>query len=130
MAFDFNKFPELTNAQMQFYYFVSPHRQITESFNGRCDRVIDGDTISVQWSERDFNTTVRLALINAPELNREGGRESKAWLESKILGKEIHISVDPDKRIGKFGRILGEIIHQGININLESMGAGQSNEFR
>ena len=31
-----------------FYYFESPHRQITESFDARVNRVIDGDTIEVE----------------------------------------------------------------------------------
>ena len=129
MGHDFDKFPELTNAQMQFYYFVSPHRQITESFDCKVARVIDGDTISVRWSERDFEFPVRFAGVNAPELNRPGGKESKSWLEGQIQDAEIRVIVNPQDRVGKFGRILGEIIHMGANINLESVKAGHSKEL-
>lgn len=130
MVFDFNKFPELTNTQLQFYYFVSPHRQITESFDCRVVRVIDGDTIQVKWSERDFDFPVRLSKINAPELNREGGKEAKAWLEDQLANEEIRVIVNPVERVGKFGRILGEIISSGININQASLDAGHAKVFR
>ena len=32
MPHDFINYPELTNNQMNFYYFESPHKQITENF--------------------------------------------------------------------------------------------------
>jgi len=48
MAHDFKKFPELTNNQMQIYYFESPHKQITEDFKARVVDVHDGDTIKVE----------------------------------------------------------------------------------
>ena len=63
---------------MQFYRLVSPHKQIEESFDGRVTKVVDGDTIHVSTDFRDFDTVVRFADINAPEMNA-GGAESKSW---------------------------------------------------
>ena len=51
MAHDFKNFPELTNRQMQVYYFESPHKQVTEDFRGRVIKVTDGDTIRVEWED-------------------------------------------------------------------------------
>ena len=125
---DFKRYPELTNSQMQFYYFVSPHRQISEGFVGRVEKVTDGDTIRVSWSERDFVFPVRFANINAPEMS-EGGKESKSWLENQIAGKEVYIKVNPRNRVGKFGRIIGEVFSDGMNINYASLREGHSVPF-
>ncbi len=128
MAHDFKRFPELTNSQMQFYYFDSPHKQITEGFLAKVIRIIDGDTIRVKWDERNFDFPVRLLKIDAPELD-EGGLESALWLKNEILGEEVYVTIDRKQRVEKWGRILGEIIHMGRNINQLSLEMGHSIPF-
>lgn len=128
MAHDFNKFPELTNNQMQFYYFDSPHQQIAEDFEAKVVRVIDGDTIQVSTNFRDFDFTIRMLDINAPELN-EGGRDSKSWLTEQILGKVIFIEIEPKNRVGKFGRLLGRVIESGMDVGQLSLQLGFSRPF-
>jgi len=117
---DFQKFPELTNSQMAFYYFESPHKQIIEGFMAKVIKVSDGDTIRVQADFRDFNFPVRFAYIDAPELN-EGGKESKSWLENQILGKEVYIKVNPNNRVGKWGRLIGDVFHMGESMSRASL---------
>ena len=129
MAHNFDRFPELTNSQAEHYYWQSPHKQIFEDFKALVVKVHDGDTIRVKWTERDFEFPIRLALIDAPELNERGGAKSKSWLEAQILGKEVEIIIDKERRIGKWGRILGEIMFMGRNINKESMDLGFSKDF-
>lgn len=124
MAHDFKRFPELANSQVDFYYFESPHKQIFEDFNAKVIRVIDGDTIRVMWDERDFDFPVRFLNTEAPEMDEVGGKEARGWLEKQILGEEVEIKINPKQRVGKFGRILGEIIHLGRNINQASMEEG------
>ena len=116
MGHDFTRFPELTNSQMDFYYWESPHKQILEDFAAKVNEVVDGDTIWVTCDFRDFRFKIRLANINAPELN-EGGKESKKWLESKVTGKNIFVVINPTNRVGKFGRIIGEVFCEGENIS-------------
>ncbi len=120
MVHDFDKFPELTTGQAAIYYNDSPHKQIFEDFSAKVVKVIDGDTVSVSWKERDFTFPVRLAYINAPELN-EGGRESKSWLEGQILDKEVLVKINPDNRVGKFGRIIGNVILDGESMSYASL---------
>ena len=129
MAHDFKRFPELTNSQLQFYYFDSPHRQITESFDCKVVKVTDGDTIRVDWKDRDFDFPIRLSNIQAPELDQEGGRASRDWLAEQLSGQEIRIEINPENRVEKFGRLLGEVIAKGINVNEMSMALGFSEEF-
>jgi len=128
MSHDFKRFPELTNNQMQFYYWDSPHRQITENFEGKVVKITDGDTIHIKWSEREKPIVVRLANIAAPELDEEGGIKSRNWLENQIMNEEVRVQLIP-LRVGRWGRILGEIIHMGININQASMDWGFSIPF-
>jgi len=126
MTHDFKKFPELTNSQMNFYYFDSPHQQITESFWGHCDRVIDGDTIRVSCDFRDFNFPVRISNILAAELNEEFGFKSKSWLERQILNQDIEVVINMKNRVDKWGRLLAEIKHLGFDIGELSKQEGMS----
>ena len=116
MDHDFKAFPELTNNQMQTDYFNSPHKQIFEDFSAEVVKVHDGDTITLRWSERDFDFPIRFANIAAPELKEDGGPESQEWLESMLLGKEIDIKINPDNRVEKWGRLLGNVVIGGIDI--------------
>ena len=120
MAFDFIKFPELTNSQAIIYYWDSPHKQIFEDFEAHVVKVTDGDTIRVETDFRDFLTTVRFAYIDAPEMN-EGGQESKSWLENQILDKDVFIKINPNNRVGKWGRIIGEVIFGGESMSAASL---------
>ncbi len=128
MAHNFKLFPELTNNQMQIYYWESPHKQILEDFEGKVVKITDGDTIHVKWSEREKPIVVRLANIDAAEMNERGGIESRNWLEKQIMDEYVRVELHPS-RVEKWGRILGEIIHLGININKSSMDWGFSVPF-
>ena len=125
MAHDFRKFPELTNSQMDIYYFDSPHEQIFENFTAKVVKVTDGDTIRVLWDRRDFDFPVRLMDINALEMG-EGGEESQSWLERQILGKDVEILINPDRRVEKWGRLLGYVMLKGVDVGNESVREGMS----
>ena len=112
---DFKRFPELTNSQMDFYYFESPHKQIFEDFRAKCVKVTDGDTINVKWNERDFDFPIRFWGINAKEMN-EGGGEAKSWLKNIIEGEEVDILIDKKNRVGKYGRLIGKVVHRGMDM--------------
>jgi len=129
MAHDFKKFPELTNRQMELYYNESPHKQIVDTFQARVVKITDGDTIRVTCEFRDFDFPVKLIDVQAPEKNEGGYRESKEALIEKILGEEVDVIVNPNERVGKWGRILGKIYHGGININEEMIREGHAVEF-
>ena len=128
MPHDFKHFPELTNSQMDFYYFESPHKQIFESFFAEVSKVVDGDTIRVKVPWRDFDFPIRFLNTNAPEMN-EGGGESKEWLTKQIINQHVYIEVDEDQRVGKWGRLLGIIIHKGMNMNEMSINMGFATTF-
>jgi len=128
MAFDFKRFPELTNNQAAIYYWDSPHKQIFEDFEGIVEKVTDGDTVRIRTKFRDFLTSVRLARINAPELS-EGGEASKRWLEGQILGKSVMVKIDRNNRVGKFGRIIGDVFEGGQSMSDASLREMHSQPF-
>ena len=125
---DFKKNPELTNTQMDTLYFESPHKQIVRDFEAEVVRVHDGDTITVRTTFRDFDFPIRMARMDARELN-EGGKDSGEWLRSRIEGDKVTIGVNFDNRVGKFGRLIGEVIWRGINMNDDSIRSGQATPF-
>lgn len=132
MVHDFEKYPELTTTQMGVYYFMSPHAQILQDFDAEVVDVHDGDTVKLKWRERDFDFPIRFINIQAPELKDENGnpsqegRESQKWLENKILNENVQIKINPHNRVDKWGRLLGYVIFQGIDIGEESINAGKS----
>ena len=125
---DYKNFPELSNNQINEFGFSSPHKQITEDFNAKVIKVIDGDTIRVRATLRDFEFPIRFLGIDAPELN-EGGETAKDWLKNKIEGKNIRIMIDIKKRVGKWGRLLGKVLHNGIDIGDEELRLGLATTF-
>ena len=126
---DFKKYPELTNNKMDIYYFESPHKQITRDFTALVVDVHDGDTIKLRWHERDFDFPLRMIPNAAPELDEMGGFESQAWLEKKILNKEVEIIIDEKNRVEKYGRLLGRVFSNGMDIGEESIAMGKSIKF-
>ena len=126
---DFVKFPELTNSQMDTLYFQSPHRQILEDFDATIVKVIDGDTVRVITSFRNFDFPVRMLDTNAPEMSEDRGEEIQSWLENLILNRQVRILIKREKRVGKYGRLLGIIMFGGINLNEESIRSGRATPF-
>lgn len=129
MPHDFKRFPELANSQMDFYYWSSPHKQIVADFRAKVVKVHDGDTITLRTNFRDFDFPLRFLDTNAPELSEEKGRDVQQWLESILLNQDVDILIDPKQRVGKWGRLLGTVIHQGIDINQLSIMMGHATTF-
>ena len=125
---DFKNFPELTNGQMETEYFSSPHKQIFEDFRAKCVKVTDGDTITVKWFERDFNFPIRFLDINTKELS-EGGGDVKDWLKDIIEGEEVDILINKKNRVDKWGRLLGHIVHRGMNMGEWMLRTGKATTF-
>jgi len=125
---DFNKYPELTNKQIESYAFDSPHVQITEDFSATVVKVHDGDTISLANPTRDFTFPLRLLDIDAPEMNA-GGDVARDWLRNQILNQEVDIKIDPNNRVGKYGRLLGRVVYGGLDVGLQELHLGLAKPF-
>ena len=100
-------------------------------------RVVDGDTVDVRI-DLGFDVwhkcRVRLMGINAPESRTRDKEEKVRGLAAKEwLSKEFYDAVDPIEMQshgkGKFGRILGEIFINGVNINKQMVEEGHAVEY-
>ena len=85
--------------------------------------VYDGDTITCKidlgFKINAYKQKIRLYGIDTPELRgeeRERGLYYRDKLREKILNKDIILKTIKDKR-GKYGRILGIIYLDDLNIN-------------
>jgi len=113
---DFKNYPELSNADLERWELVSPHKQIKEDFKAVCVKVHDGDTITLHTDFRDFDFPLRLLDIDTKEMN-EGGAEARDWLKAQILGEEVFIKINRHNRVEKYGRLSGYVISRGMNMN-------------
>ena len=88
-------------------------------------KIIDGDTIDAEIDlgfDVFVKKRVRLFGINAPETRSKDLDEKKAGLASKRRLEAVLEASDgkfilKSKGVGKFGRCLGEILVDNVNIN-------------
>ena len=128
MAHDFNKYPELSNRQLDEMRWESPHKQFEEDFTATVVKVHDGDTIRVMSQERDFDFPIRFINIDSKELN-EGGKEAGDWLRNLILNKIVTIQIDKKERVDKYGRLLGRVFANGMDVGEEEIRLGLAVPF-
>lgn len=99
----------------------------------RVVRVIDGDTVACLIDlgfKISFNTTVRLAGIQAPELRMgEPGVKSKAMLAEMLLDKPgVTVTTTKGHEFEKYGRVLGTFMVDGVNVNVWMVAGGYAVE--
>ena len=98
--------------------------------------VYDGDTIRVDidlgfnlWLH---NESIRFIGINAPELkgdSRPEGLKSREWLAAKLPpGTKILLRTEKDSR-EKYGRYLGHIYLDGVDLNEELLKQGLAKPY-
>ena len=80
------------------------------------ENVIDGDTFEVspnwKWNGQSGNR-VRIANLDAPELEQTGGQAAKKKLSALILGKTVDLKNAVDI---SYGRLVCDVYLNGKNI--------------
>ena len=102
-------------------------------------KVIDGDTIDViidMVFDILYKSRVRLFGIDTPESRtrnleeKKRGLISKKFLTDKIKSaKKLTIKTHKGSETGKFGRILGEVFADGVNLNLQMCEDGYAVQY-
>ena len=102
------------------------------------ERVIDGDTIiadlSLGLGVVLVSQYIRLYGIDAWEIRgeeREKGLKVKEYLEERLSKGKIEIEIRPEwgqNGKGKYGRWLGVIYVDGVNVNIELVEKGHAEE--
>ncbi len=102
-------------------------------------RVVDGDTVDVDvdlgfgvWLR---NERVRLAGVDTPEKRTRDAAEKKAGIKAseftaKMLNEaEEIVLVSHEKGKGKYGRILGTLMCDGMSLNDALISSGNAKEY-
>ncbi|HET7110212.1 MAG TPA: thermonuclease family protein [Gemmatimonadales bacterium] len=91
-------------------------------------RIVDGDTLHLDV-DLGFDIrradTFRLYGINAPELSTAEGLAAKDWLTDQLAGGIDMVTTHKDTR-EKYGRYLGTLWVDGVNINEAMVEAGHA----
>ena len=104
-------------------------------YNAKLDRVVDGDTVDA-LVDLGFNTwkkvRIRMHGMNAPESRTRDLEEKARGIASKIRLEELLESGQftlQSMGVGKFGRCLGIIFVDEVNVNKTLITEGHATEY-
>ena len=96
-------------------------------YNCKVEKIVDGDTIDVVLDlgfDILYKSRVRLYGIDTPESRTRNldekvrGKMASAFLKKAIEeGEKVCIQTKLKDSRGKFGRVLGDVVVDGVNIN-------------
>src|SRR5262249_36431064 len=97
-----------------------------QTISGRVVRIGDGDTITV-LDAGNTQHRIRLQGVDAPESHQNFGRQSKQNLSSLIFDRDVTVVYD---KSDQYGRLVGKILLDGKDINLEQVKAGMAWHYK
>ena len=97
-------------------YLVS-NDEYLESF--KIKKVVDGDTVHVFYQDDVYK--IRLTEIDAPERDQPYGANSTKYLKGLLKEGRVDVDISGTDR---YGRKLGRLYWQGLDINRELVSAG------
>jgi len=93
-------------------------------FTGTVSKIIDGDTIVVDGQ------SIRFALASTPELNVPTGIAAKEFVKKICpVGSKVKVDEDDGQTQGSYGRIIGVVYCNGVNLNQAVIDEGFGNLF-
>jgi len=92
---------------------------------GKVTRIADGDTFTMVF-ENGFDVRVRLNGIDSPEKKQAFSKRAKQTLSDLIYNKEVKVYYESKDR---YGRVLGDIYIDDLNINQEMVRRGMAWHF-
>lgn len=111
---------------LQLVIFVlAANFAVAATLEGEVVKVSDGDTVHVLSDGQ--KSKIRLDCIDAPESLQEYGKEATKHLADLILGKTVTVVYDKNDR---YGRMLGIIFMDDLEVNLEMVATGNAWHYR
>ncbi len=100
-------------------------------FKAVVEKVSDGDTITVVRSDGS-KERIRFLGIDAPESKQEFGPKSRNGLEKMLAKTDFKVTIVYHDTKGRdhYGRILGKVVADGKDINLEQLKKGNAWFYR
>ena len=84
-------------------------------------RVVDGDSITVKIDETKYR--IRLAEIDAPEMDQAWGEESKSALQEKLENEEVALEIID---VDRYSRLVARVFLNARQINREMLEEGHA----
>ena len=84
-------------------------------------RVADGDSITVRIDQTNYR--IRLAEIDAPEMDQAWGKESKSALQEKLGNEEVALEIID---VDRYSRLVAKVFLNGRQINREMVEDGHA----
>lgn len=96
-------------------------------FKAQVEKVSDGDTITVVRSD-GAKERIRFLGIDAPESKQEYGPKSRVALEKMLAKSDFKVTIVYHDTKGRdhYGRIVGKVVADGKDINLEQLKRGNA----
>ena len=111
--------PSLESTTPQSSFSLQDCSGVARCIIGKVTQVIDGDTIKVDGQ------SIRFALSSAPELHEFGGDTAREFIEEICpVGSTVLVDEDDGQTQGSYGRIIGVIYCNEINLNEELVDSG------
>ena len=111
--------PSLESITPQSSFSLQDCSGVARCIIGKVTQVIDGDTIKVDGQ------SIRFALSSAPELHEFGGDTAREFIEEICpVGSTVLVDEDDGQTQGSYGRIIGVIYCNEVNLNEELVDSG------
>lgn len=107
---------------LTLFFIFSFSVSAAEVIEGRVVGVHDGDTITLLIAGNQ-QLKIRLAQIDAPELDQAFGQKSKQSLSDLVFNKTIKVEKET---IDKYGRTVGTLLVDGVDANREQVKRGMA----
>ncbi|MGF1557157.1 thermonuclease family protein [Paucihalobacter sp.] len=93
--------------------------------DGKVIKIADGDTFTMIF-DNGFEVRVRLNGIDSPEKKQAFSNKAKQALSAMIFKKEVRVYY---KSKDKYGRVLGDVFIDSLNVNHEMVKQGMAWHF-
>lgn len=106
------------------YFFLDPAKPLfpPDYQSGHVKYAVDGDTLVLSNRRK----RIRLWGVDAPELNEEGGQQSKVALARLVEGKTIRfIEIEEDR----YGRTVARVFVGELEINRRMIESQHADEY-
>lgn len=111
------------NRLLLYFAFLLPSVALSQ-LKGRVVKVADGDTFTMLVNQKQVR--VRLHGIDCPEKGQDFSQVAREYLAALILHREVVVN---EMNRDRFGRVIGILLIDGVNVNEKLLQEGLAWHF-